>query len=518
MKINDLIELTITDLAEDGKGIGRVEGMAVFVEGAVPGDRVRASVTKAKKHYAFAALKEILEPSPDRVDPPCPYYGRCGGCAMMDLSLPAQHALKQRQVEEKLRRIGGIREPVVREILTADHDEAGEAGSFRYRNKAVFAVLDTKSGPVVGFKMRGSYRVIDIRDCLLQKEPVMAVAGAIRELIRSGKLRVRDERSGKGFLREVTVKLCEGTGEVMVVLTGAARQLPNAEDVVYALDDAIAEASLDAGLITYEEETGDEPVPYYFLQSVVVEYKPGDLKGFAKDYVTAAGTPTVRDRVVFPALSAERDFEISGAAFYQVNTPMMVKLYEQAARYAGLTGEEVLLDLYCGAGTIGLTLTDRANYVIGIEEVPGAVLDANRNAVINGIVRARYYTGRAEEILPQLLTPGTKLYADYLFTEELRDRPVVAVLDPPRAGCEESLLRAVTGLSAAGPEDTEAQEAPTRSWRGADRIVYISCDPGTLARDVKVLEELGYRLCEATPVSQFDHTTHVETVCLLTHS
>ncbi|MBQ6583049.1 MAG: class I SAM-dependent RNA methyltransferase [Mogibacterium sp.] len=297
----------------------------------------------------------------------------------------------------------------------------------------------------------------------------------------------------------MTVKLCEGTGEMMVVLTGATRQLPDAEEVIYTIDDAIAAACIKSGMMVDAEEEAEGPVPYYYLQSVIVEYKKGDLHEPAKEYVPAAGSRTVCDHVVFPGSGTERDYEISAPAFYQVNTPGMVRLYEQAARYAGLTGEEILLDLYCGAGTIGLSMADRAAYIVGIEEVRGAVLDANRNVVINGIVNARYYTGKAEEVLPQILTPGDPQYAEYLFAEGLRDKPFVAVLDPPRAGCEETLLRSVAGEG---------------GWRGADRIVYISCDPGTLARDAAALTGLGYVLQEVTPVALFDHTGHVEAVSL----
>ncbi|MDO4383691.1 MAG: 23S rRNA (uracil(1939)-C(5))-methyltransferase RlmD, partial [Eubacteriales bacterium] len=215
---------------------------------------------------------------------------------------------------------------------------------------------------------------------------------------------------------------------------------------------------------------------------------------FAKDYIPLAGKRTITDQTTIS--DKDYTFEISGSAFYQVNTNQMTRLYEKAAEYANLTGEEVVFDLYCGIGTIGLTMADKAAMIVGIEEVPGAVLDANRNAVINGIVNARYYTGRAEEILPKLLNPEDKLYADYLTRMDLKDLPRVVILDPPRGGCAPSLLETVTEID-------------------PDRIVYISCDAGTLARDIKVLQTLGYEFQEATPVEMFAWTMHSEVVCSL---
>lgn len=481
-----VVELTITDMTDDGKGIGHIDGLTVFVDGSIPGDTVRGKIVQDKKRYAVAELEEILTPSPNREEAVCPYFGRCGGCSLQSMKYEAQLTMKKEHVENKLTRIGGLEHPLVRDVVVA-----GEEPDLHYRNKATFAVYDGPTGPAVGFRERGSSRVVDIDDCMLQKEPVMAVADAIRHLIEQHKISVYKEpkRYGRGRnqkpqkqsntakLREVTVKACEGTGEIMVVLTVTGKQLPNAEDIVYAMDDAIDEVS---------EE--------YALESVILEVKKGDIHDFAKDYIPLAGKRTINDRI--QVAGRDLEFEISGSAFYQVNTNQMTRLYEKAREYAGLSGEEVVFDLYCGIGTIGLSMADQAAMIVGIEEVPGAVLDANRNAVINRIVNARYYTGRAEEILPKLLDSEDKLYADYLYKDDLLERSKVVILDPPRGGCATSLLETVSAIQ-------------------PDRIVYISCDAGTLARDIKILQQNGYVFEEATPVEMFAWTMHVETCCLL---
>lgn len=478
MEKGNIIELTISDMTDDGKGIGHVDGMAIFVDRTIPGDRVSAKISRMKKRYAIASLVEILEPSADREEAVCPYFEKCGGCSLQSMKYEAQVQMKLQHVRDKLTRLGGLKDPVIRDIIVNP-----QGPDIQYRNKAVFAVFESKDGPLVGFRRRGSSQVVDIDDCMLQKEPVLAVARAVRRLIASRLITVNDERrrnppkDGKARLREFSVRVCEGTGEMMVVLTLTSKKLANSDQIILALDDAVNEAS-------------DE----YSLESVVYEIKRGDIHDPANDYIVAAGARTIRDQVEIAGRNM--NFEISAPAFYQVNTRQMVRLYEKVRDYAALTGEEVLFDLYCGIGTIGLSMADQAAMVVGIEEVPGAILDANRNAVINGIVNARYYLGKAEEMLPCILDPSDKNYADYLFKEDLSDRTKVVVLDPPRGGCDEKLLDTVAAA-------------------GADRVVYVSCDAGTLARDVRHLQELGYEFVEATPVEMFAWTMHVETVALM---
>ena len=504
------VELEITDMTDDGKGLGRLSGLAIFVAGAVPGDKVSARITRLKKRYAFAETITLLEASAARVQPPCPYYKDCGGCSMLELRYEEQLRIKHKNIITKLERIGALEDPTVREVMGAidrigaDGGQTGQIGRpgkieetedtgqpeqtesaggtdseafesmLRYRNKAEFAVAMTSAGPLVGFNKRGSNKIVDCTDCLLQKRATMAAANAVREILKDKLLTVYDARHGKGFLRGFTIKVCEGTGEMMLIFTGTSKQLPNAEKVIYTISDAIDAVSTD-----------EEP---YFLQSVVIEVnKSKDIREPATAYEVVAGSNTITD-----ITGDGMKFEISAPAFYQVNTKQMSKLYAKVREYACLKGGETVFDLYCGIGTIGLSMAAEAGMIIGIESVKNAVIDANRNAVINGIVNARYYTGRAEQVMPRLLDKEDKLFVDYID----ETAPKIAILDPPRAGCDESLLRAVAGCE-------------------VDQIVYVSCDPGTLARDIKLLGELGYKFVEATPVDMFVATMHVETIVLL---
>ena len=505
-----IVELEITDMTDDGKGLGRLSGLAIFVAGAVPGDRVSARITRLKKRYALAETITLLEASAVRVQPPCPYYKDCGGCSMLELSYDEQLRIKRKNIITKLERIGALEDPTVREVvgavdtIGADGGQAGQIGRpgkseefeetgqpeqiesaggtaseafdsmLRYRNKAEFAVAMTSAGPLVGFNKRGSNKIVDCTDCLLQKRATMAAANAIRNLLQDKLISVYDVRHGKGFLRGFTIKVCEGTGEMMLIFTGTAKHLPNAEKVIYTISDAIDAVSTEA-----------EP---YFLQSVVVEVnKAKDVREPATAYEVVAGSNTVTD-----ITDDGMKFEISAPAFYQVNTKQMSKLYAKVREYACLKGGETIFDLYCGIGTIGLSMATQAGMIIGIESVKNAVIDANRNAVINGIVNARYYTGRAEHVMPRLLDKEDKLFVDYID----ENAPKIAILDPPRAGCDEALLRAVASCE-------------------VDKIVYVSCNPGTLARDIKLLGELGYEFVEATPVDMFVATMHVECIALI---
>ena len=504
------VELEITDMTDDGKGLGRLSGLAIFVAGAVPGDKVSTRITRLKKRYALAETITLLEASAVRVQPPCPYYKDCGGCSMLELSYDEQLRIKRKNIITKLERIGALEDPTVREVvgavdtIGADGGQAGQIGRpgkseefeetgqpeqiesaggtaseafdsmLRYRNKAEFAVAMTSAGPLVGFNKRGSNKIVDCTDCLLQKRATMAAANAIRNLLQDKLISVYDVRHGKGFLRGFTIKVCEGTGEMMLIFTGTAKHLPNVEKVIYTITDAIDAVSTEA-----------EP---YFLQSVVVEVnKVKDVREPATAYEVVAGSNTITD-----IMDDVMKFEISAPAFYQVNTKQMSKLYAKVREYACLKGGETIFDLYCGIGTIGLSMATQAGMIIGIESVKNAVIDANRNAVINGIVNARYYTGRAEHVMPRLLDKEDKLFVDYID----ENAPKIAILDPPRAGCDEALLRAVASCE-------------------VDKIVYVSCNPGTLARDIKLLGELGYEFVEATPVDMFVATMHVECIALI---
>jgi len=463
-------ELTIEDMGAEGQGIGRAEGLAVFVDGAVVGDVVKAELTKLKKNYALGRLVEVLEPSKQRIEPACRYAKDCGGCSLQSLEYNEQLKLKKKMVTDKLTRIGGIETPIV-------HDTIGMEKPWRYRNKAQYIVVeadavagstgDQLARPIsVGFYKAKSHQVIDCDECLIQSEPADKLAEVLREYMRTDHISAYDSKTGKGLIRHLIVKTAFGTGEVMAILVINGKGLPNMVKLIYMMDDAIDELSPDP-------DTGIE----FTLESVVLNInkkKTSEIMG--ENCITIAGKPTILEQV------GGLNFEISPMSFFQVNPVQMVKLYDKVLEYAGLTGEETVLDLYCGVGTIGLYSALHAKRVIGIESVKSAVIDANRNAVINRIVNAEFIHGKAEEELPKLVEQGVK--AD------------VVILDPPRAGCAPALLHAVA----------EAQP---------DRIVYVSCDPATQARDVKILGEKGYRFVEAQPVDMFPWTGHVETVVLM---
>ena len=472
-----IVRLTIEDMSMEGRGIGKADGFAVFVAGTIVGDVIEAEITKVKKNYGFARVVKILEESPARQEAFCSHYGQCGGCVYQEMTYDCQLQLKRKQVADKLMRIGGIDEPEVKETV-------GMAYPFHYRNKASMAVstggLITKKGgivqpvhePRVGFYQAKSHDVVDCSVCPLQAEPAMAAAEALRKFMKDDNITSYDERWDKGLMKHMIVRSALGTGQVMVILVINGKGIPNAEKLVQMLDDAIFEIPV------YED--GPMAGIEFSLESVVVNINKGKTtKILGDECITIAGAPVIKEQI------GDLDFEISPLSFYQVNPVQMVQLYDKVLEYAALKGDETVLDLYCGVGSIGLFCADDMRKkggngkVIGIETVKQAVVDANRNAVINGIVNAIYVCGRAEEELPKM-----EVSAD------------VAILDPPRAGCAPELLNAV------------AKAAPKK-------IVYVSCDPATMARDIKELGALGYEFIEATPVDMFPWTGGIETAALL---
>ncbi len=541
MEKGQIVELTIEDMSAEGRGIGKIHdderGFAVFVQDTVVGDRAKVELTKVKKNYAFGRVSEMLALSQDRQESFCPHSGLCGGCVYSQLSYEAQLALKEKQVREKLVRLGGLTDPVIMPIIGMGGEDATEV-PFRYRNKASMPVstggLITQKGgivkpvhePRVGFYRPKSHDVVDCEDCLLQSEPAMAAAAALRKFMEEDHITSYDPRWEKGLMRHMIVRTAAGTGEVMVILVINGKAIPNAPKLVEMLDEAIYNVPV------YED--GPLAGVEFNLESVIVNInKSKNLEGqiLGEECITIAGNPTITEEV------GGLSFEISPLSFYQVNREQMVRLYEKALEYASLKGDETVLDLYCGVGTIGLFAAAEMNRrtaelnaaaasgqavenaasgqnaaadlsgttapgqaaadkspgrVIGIESVKGAVLDANRNATINGIVNARYVCGKAEEELPKMVDPKSELKDESLRVMHAD----VIILDPPRAGCEQPLLEAVVK---AAPE----------------RIVYVSCDPATLARDIKWLGEHGYEFKEATPCDMFPWTGHVETVVKL---
>lgn len=462
---NQIVTITIEDIGNDGEGIGKYEGYTLFVKGAVIGDVAKVKVLKAKKTYGYAKVEELISTSPDRVTPKCPVAGRCGGCQLQHLSYERQLAYKTDKVKNCLIRIGGIPEqqlePMMEPII-------GMEEPFYYRNKAQYPVGADKEGrPVMGFYAGHSHNIIDCTDCAIQ-EPVNAVIlPVIKAFMEEKNISAYDEEAGKGLLRHVLTRVGFQTKEVMVCLIINGKKFPDAE----MLAERVARA-----VENFKTESADSYILKSFCLNVNTE-KTNVILG--QEILPVYGENYITDYI------GNIKYQISPLSFYQVNPQQTVKLYEKALEYAELSGNEIVWDLYCGIGTISLFLAQKAKQVYGVEIIPQAIDDAKVNSKLNNLGNAEFFVGAAEDVMP----------AKYKESQGTMKADVICV-DPPRKGCKESLL------------DTVAAMEPKR-------IVYVSCDPATLARDVKYLEEKGYELVKVCPVDQFAHTGHVETVVLL---
>lgn len=453
MQKNDELILKIEDMGVDGAGIGKADGMTFFVKDAVIGDVVRAKVMKLKKTYGYARLMELLGASPDRVEPKCPYYRQCGGCQIQALSYEKQLEFKERKVRNNLERIGGFSEIPMEPIV-------GMEEPYHYRNKAQFPVGTDKDGHIVtGFYAGRTHTIIPNRDCALGLPVNREILDLVIDFMEKYHVSAYDEKTGKGLVRHVLIRCGFTSKEKMVCLIINGKSLPHSEKLVEALRkiDGMTSISINCN-------TG--------RTNVILGRKTVVLWG--QEYIT--------DQI------GEISYEISPVSFYQVNPVQTEKLYGLALEYADLHGEENVWDLYCGIGTISLFLAQKAKQVYGVEIIPQAIENAKRNAVKNGIENAEFFVGKSEEVLPEFYekeaAAGRKAHAD------------VIVVDPPRKGCDEKLLETIVKM------------AP-------DRVVYVSCDSATLARDLKILCENGYELKRVRAVDQFCHTVHTESVCLM---
>jgi len=499
MEKGDIITIEITDMTEEGAGVGHAEpgektrdaqGLTIFVSGgAVLGDTVSCELTKVKKNYALANLKEIISFSEHRRSDVCPYINDCGGCALGMLNYDAQLQLKDNQLRNKLVRISGVENPKINPIIPYEPyvDESLNGRQSAYRNKAVMAVGEDENGnPILGFRAAKSHKIIDCKTCKIQMPTVMALADALRGFMSEFGVRAYEAKSGRGLLKSLMVRTTHETKEVMAVLTINGSKVPHSEELAYSLDDSIqaleCEYSLESIIIISEQE----------------KKSSGDAKhksSLTKKTYVLAGKQRIKD-----VLMGLR-FDISSESFYQVNSEQTVKLYEEALRMLDAKDGEKIIDAYCGIGTIGLIAASRSNAkFLGIESVKEAVQDANKNAIRNSIVNDSFIEGRAEEVLPKM----TGAYADAEEDEEdfettlMREfsSPDAIIVDPPRAGLDARLIEAIIKAS-------------------PRRIVYVSCDQGTLARDVKLLIDGGYKLCETTPCDMFPETGGLESVSLL---
>lgn len=443
-KKNETAVLEITGMTHEGSGVGRLEGMAVFVPGAAEGDTLEVRIVKVNKTHCYGRLEKILSPSLDRLVSDCPVSRRCGGCVFRHVTYEAELGYKQRFVEENLRRIGGISlecEPIVPSPKVDG-----------YRNKAQYPVRALEGKLCAGFFAPRSHQVVDHRSCRLQPPVFEALLNAVLEICTENKIPAYDEESGKGLLRHVYLRQGAHSGEIMVCLVCNGDAFPKAD----ALADKLRETDAQVASVLLNVNSQST--------NVILGERTRVL----------AGKGTIDDTM------CGLRFSLSPQAFYQVNTEAAERLYAVAAEYAALTGAETLLDLYCGVGTIGLSMAAKARQIIGVEIVPQAVENAVKNAAANGISNARFFCADAGEAAARLADEGI--------------RPDVVVLDPPRKGCDQKTLEAV------------ARMAP-------GRIVYISCNSATLARDCALLEPLGYAAMRCRPVDLFPRTAHCE-VCM----
>lgn len=454
------IECDIVGLTHEGEGVGRVNGFTLFVRGALQGERVRAEVISVGKSFGRARLTELLTPSSDRVAAPCPIYEACGGCQLQHLDYQAQLRWKRQLVVDNLLRIGklpvagegegdnGDRAPIV------VHDTIGMSDPWRYRNKAQVPIGMMEGGLVGGFYEQGTHNIVEMDACLIQQEANDETVRAVKDAARSLGISAYNRATGRGLLRHVVVRHAETTGQRMVVLVTSGRDIPHSDELIGLIRESVP----GVASICQNINTSATPVV------------------FGEETRTLWGEDVIYDEI------GDIRFAISPRSFFQVNPEQTKRLYSAAVDYAGLIGEETVVDAYCGIGTISLFLARHARRVYGVEIVPEAIEDARRNALLNDINNVEFAVGGAEVVMPKWQAEGIT--------------PDVIVVDPPRKGCDPALISTMLELR-------------------PPRIVYVSCNPSTLARDLRLLEDGGYRTVEVQPVDMFPHTGHVECCVLL---
>lgn len=447
LKKNDVIDLEITGYTAEGSGVGRYHDIAVFVPLAAAGDRLRVRILKTAKTYAFGKVERIVVPSESRIRADCLQFAQCGGCVYRHIDYAEELRAKQRRVQDALERIGGFRDVVLNPIVGSQNPD-------HYRNKAQLPIGRGPNGITMGFYASHTHRIISCTDCLLQPEAFTRAMKAFQEWAQKSGEEVYDETTGKGRLRHLYLRQAGATGEIMVCLVVNGNGVHFEPELAEALKNQVP--GLKSVIINVNREK----------TNVVLGEKCRTVWG--DDYITD--------------ILCGLKFHISPKSFYQVNRGQAERLYTIAGEYAGLTGDETLLDLYCGTGTIGLSMAHKAGKVIGVEIVPQAVEDAKRNAELNRIHNAEFLCADAAKAADMLKNRGVT--------------PDVVVLDPPRKGCDAGLIETIVKM------------AP-------GRVVYVSCDPATLARDLKLFAQKGYEPAEVTPVDMFPRTQHVETVVLL---
>ncbi len=452
IKKNEYYEVEIHGIGHEGEGVGRINNFTIFVPYTIPGDSVKVKVIKVKKSFAYGKLIEIIKPSDNRVTPICSIFEKCGGCQLQHVNYIEQLRIKKQKVIDALERIGKINDVLV-------HDTIGMKHTCRYRNKAQFPVgVDELSNRInIGFYAQRSHRIIDMKTCHIQHNINDVFIPHIKKWMERYNITAYNEKTGKGLIRHVFTRIGFSTGEVMVVIVANGKKIPNKQELIDILK------SIDATDFTLESIIQNINTK---RTNVILGSENKVLWG--RDYIT--------DSI------GKIEYKISPMSFYQVNPVQTEVLYNIALEYAGLEGNETVFDLYCGIGTISLFLAQKAKRVVGVEIILQAIEDAKKNAIMNNIDNVEFHIGAAEEVIPQLYKQGN--HAD------------VVVVDPPRKGCEEKLLNTIAQMQ-------------------VDKIVYVSCNPSTLARDLRILEDKGYKAMEVQPVDMFPHTVHVETCSLI---
>lgn len=451
LKKNDLVTLSITDLGSSGEGIGKVDGFILFVKDALIGDTIQAKIIKMKKSYGYGRLMEVLKPSPCRIEARCPQARACGGCQIQPLAYENQLIYKEKKVRELLERVGRVKDYTMEPIV-------GMEEPWYYRNKAQFPVGQNKEGDIVtGFYAGRTHSIVAVDECYIQHPLNRQLMETVRQWMKDHNVSSYNEMAHTGLVRHIFTRIGKYTGEIMVCLVINGKGIPAADALVDVLKD----------------------IPG--MTSICLNINREKTNVILGDTVRCLwGKPYITDKI------GNVTYQISPLSFFQVNPVQTQKLYRTALDYAGLTGEETVWDLYCGIGTISLFLARHAKKVCGVEIVPQAIEDARENARLNQIENAEFFVGKAEEVLPEYYAryaeehPGEQAHAD------------VIVVDPPRKGCDEKLLRCMVQMS-------------------PDRIVYVSCDPATLARDLKFLEGNGYKVQKVRCIDMFAHSVHVET-------
>lgn len=442
--------LDIVSIGYEGEGIAKIEGYPIFIEGAILGEKVKVLIVKVKKNYAYGKLLEVIEASPERIEPKCSIYKRCGGCTVQHMSYKKQLDYKFERVKDCVTKIGGLSEKLVKYPIGMDNPE-------RYRNKVQLPVGMVKGELNIGFYASRSHNIIDLDTCLIQDK----VADRVTNIARQWMLKYNIQPASvdgvfnkKGLIRHIMIRKGFTTNEVMVVIVSTKDKVPYINEFI----DEIVE-NIDG------------------IKSIVLNVNKENTNVIlGQECITLWGEDRITDYI------DNFKFNISPLSFFQVNPVQTEKLYSKALEYAGLTGKETVFDAYCGTGTITLFLSQKAKKVYGVEIIEPAIINARENARINNIENAEFFVGKSEEVIPELIEKGIV--------------PEIIVVDPPRKGCDIKLLEAI---GKAKPK----------------KVVYVSCDPSTLARDLKILEEQGYKTEEVQPVDMFPMTSHVENVTLL---